>query len=554
MQVIKRLLLTTLLFAPVVAISQSSMLPQGYKHQQLMDRLEIRFRDSALSFQHLKPYERKAWVNFLESVQTDSFSRVDAYNIQDALMNNQEWVTGSKESFKSRKPWFKTFYKSKSDFALVDVKDFFLSVNPVFQFNLAKDSDSDETVFLNSKGARARGLIAKKIGFDFYLTDNQERPPMFVRNWEDSFRAVPGAGFYKSFKKTAYDYFDARGSIYFNVTKYINVQFGYDKNFIGNGYRSVYLSDFANNYLFLKLNTRIWKLNYQNLFMELVPEEPVNSGNKLLDKKYAAMHHLSWQATKWLNIGLFESVIFGRENHFEFSYLIPVIFLRSIEQQNGSFDNANVGLDIKANILKRVQLYSQLLFDEFKLSEVKGGEGWWGNKYALQLGGKYIDALGIKNLDLQGEVNLARPFTYSHKDSIANYTHYNQPLAHPRGANFYEIVGILRYQPHPKWQVQSKLIFWNQGLDSAGVNFGSNPLRSYTTRPMDYGWSIGEGRSSTGINASLWVGFEVLENLFIDGSMMIRKMDVPDDPKLTTNSTMFSLGLRMNMFRREYDY
>lgn len=554
MQVIKRLLFTTLLLVPVVAISQSTLLPQGYKHQQLMDRLEIRFRDSALSFQHLKPYERKAWVTFLESVQTDSFSRVDAHNIQDALMNNQEWVTGPKESFKSRKPWFNTFYRSKSDLALVDVKDFFLSVNPVFQFNLAKDSDSDETVFLNAKGARARGLIAKKIGFDFYLTDNQERPPLFVRNWEDSFRAVPGAGFYKPFKTTAYDYFDARGSMYFNVTKYINVQFGYDKNFIGNGYRSVYLSDFANNYLFLKLNTRVWKLNYQNLFMELVPDEPVNSGDMLLDKKYAAMHHLSWQATKWLNIGLFESVIFGRENHFEFSYLIPVIFLRSIEQQNGSFDNANVGLDIKANILKRVQLYSQLLFDEFKLSEVKGGEGWWGNKYALQLGGKYIDALGIKNLDLQGEVNLARPFTYSHKDSVANYTHYNQPLAHPRGANFYEVVGILRYQPHPKWQVQSKLIYWNQGLDSAGVNFGSNPLRPYTSRPMDYGWSIGEGRKSTGINASLWVGYEVLENLFIDGSMMFRRMDVPDDPKLTNNSTMFSLGLRMNMFRREYDY
>jgi hypothetical protein len=555
MQVIKRLLYCFCLLVPIVSFSQSTLLPQGYKHQQLMDRLEIRFRDSVLSFQHLRPFDRKGWVGALERMDsTAEFSSVDSYNIHDALMNNYEWVTGPKESFNSKKPWFKTFYKIKSDFALVDTKDFFLSVNPVFQFQLSKESDTDESLFLNTKGAKIRGLIAKKIGFDFYATDNQERPPFFVKQFVDSFSAVPGAGFYKPFKTTAYDYFDARGSVFFNVTKYIQVQFGYDKNFIGNGYRSLYLSDFSNNYLFLKLNTRIWKLNYQNIFMELSPRENDNNGDKLLDKKYAAMHHLSFQINRWLNVGLFESIIFGRENHFDFSYLNPIIFYRSIEQQNGSADNANIGLDLKANVAKKLQFYTQFLIDEFKLDEMKSGNGWWGNKYAFQLGGKYIDAFGIKNLDLQGELNLARPFTYSHYDSVAEYSHYNQPLADPKGANFVEGIAIARYQPHPKWNIQGKIIAWKQGLDSGGVDYGSNIFRLYTDRPKDYGWSIGDGRSSTGINTSLYVGYEVFENLFIDGSIMIRKFDVPDDAKLTRNSTMFTLGLRLNMFRREYDY
>ncbi len=555
MQGIKRLLFALVLICPVLVFSQSTLLPQGYKHQWLMDRMEIRFRDSALSFQHLKPFDRKGWVGALERVDsTESFSRVDAYNIQDALMNNYEWVTGSRESFSSRKPFLKVFYPVKSDLILVDKKDFFFSVNPVFQFQLGKESGTDETLYVNSKGARGRGLIAKKIGFDFYITDNQEKDPFYVRQFEDSFHAVPGAGFYKTFKKTGYDYIDARGSIFFNVTKYIQFQFGYDKNFIGNGYRSLFLSDFSNNYLFLKLDARIWKLNYQCLFMELTPMEPVNPGNTLLDKKYGAVHHLSIQATRWLNVGLFESVIFGRENHFEFSYLVPVIFLRSIEQQNGSADNANVGLDLKANIAKKVQLYSQLLFDEFKLSEMKGGDKWWGNKYGIQLGGKYIDAFGIKNLDLQGEYNMARPFTYSHYDSVANYSHYNQPLAHPLGANFMELIGIVKYQPIPKLSIQGKIIGWKQGLDSAGIDFGSNIFRDYRDRPKDYGWSTGEGRKATGVNASLWVGYEILENLFIDGVVQVRNYKVPDDKSLTRNTTMFSLGLRMNMFRREYDY
>ncbi|KYP16546.1 hypothetical protein [Flavihumibacter sp. CACIAM 22H1] len=553
MQVIKRLLYTACLSFPVLGFSQSTLLPQGYKHQPLMDRMEIMYRDSALSFQHLKPFDRRGWVRFLETLPAEQLSRVDQSNLHSALMNNSEWVTGDKSSFQSKKALFKTFYNQPSDFALVDVKDFFLSINPVVQFTVMKESDNSESLFQNTKGARGRGMIAKRIGFDFYLTDNQERPPSFVKDFIRDNRAVPGAGYYKTFKSTAFDYFDARGSVFFNVTDYINMQFGYDRNFIGNGYRSMFLSDFGNNNLFLKINTRIWKLNYQNLFMELNPSH-IRRGDNLLDKKYVTMHHLSWQATRWLNIGFFESVVFGRANRFDFSYLNPIIFYRSIEQQNGSPDNANVGLDLKANIAKRIQLYGQLLFDEFKLSEIKGGNGWWGNKYGLQLGGKYVDVAGIKNLDIQGELNIVRPFTYSFRDSVGSYMHYNQPLAHPRGANFVEFVGIARYQPHPKLTLQGKLIAWKQGLDSAGINFGSRIGRLYTTRPFDYGWQIGEGRASTGINASLWVGYELKENLFLDGSLMLRKLDVPDDASLTRNSTIFSLGLRMNMFRREYDY
>src|SRR6185369_9400836 len=136
---------------------------------------------------------------------------------------------------------------------------------------------------------------------------------------------------YKSFKGTGFDYFDGRGYFTFNVTKYIDVAFGYDKNFIGSGYRSLFLSDFGSPNLFLKLNTRIWKFNYQNLFMELQNADS-RFGDKLLGKKYAAMHHLDVNVTKWLNIGLFEGVVFGRVNHFDFGYLNPVIFYRSIEQ------------------------------------------------------------------------------------------------------------------------------------------------------------------------------------------------------------------------------
>lgn len=563
--IIKTIVPLLFLLIPFGVVAQSTYLPQGNKHQTLLNRLEILLQtNDDLNLNTVKPFSRKIAVRIAESADSiqkangNLLSKVDEYNLRSLLMNNSEWVTGTDTSdFYSKKSLWNTFYKTKANLLEVNVKDFFFTVNPVFQQQLSVENEehSDDQLFVNTKGLAVRGLIAKKIGFSAYMTDNQERAPLFVQDRIIAFNAVPGNGFYKAYKKTATDYIDARGSINFTAAKYLDFQFGYDKNFIGNGYRSLFLSDFSNSYLFLKINTRIWKFNYMNLFTELVPQTiDINAGNKTLDKKYVSMHHLSMDVAKWLNIGIFEGVVFGRRNHFEFSYLNPVIFLRLAEQQEGSSDNAFVGLDLKANIAKRVQLYGQLLLDELKVGELKSGKGWWANKFGIQAGAKYINALGVKNLDLQGEINMVRPFTYSHYDSLANYTHYNQPMAHPLGANFVEAIGIVKYQPHPKWTTSARLIVWKQGTDTAGSNFGTNIFKVYTTRSGDYGYKLPTGPRSTGINAQVLVSYEVKENLFLEASALIRnlKTSIAEVPERKT--AVISAGIRMNMFRREYDY
>ena len=316
---------------------------------------------------------------------------------------------------------------------------------------------------------------------------------------------------------------------------------------MGNGYRSLFLSDFGDSYLFLKLKTKIWKFDYENLFMELMPQY-TKAGDKLLDRKYAAMHHLSINIGKSLNVGLFEGIIFGRKNRFDFEYLNPVIFLRHVEGTLGSPDNAVAGIDFKANAAHHFQFYGQLLLDEFHANEILKNNGYWANKYGYQLGAKYVDAFSIKNLDLQLENNRVRPFTYSHSDSVANYTHYNQPLAHPLGANFQEWVGILKYQPAPKWYVDARAIYYKQGLDSAGINFGSNPFELYTTRTNNFGYFIGTGREVKCFNASLTLSYELKENLFIEGNALFRKYtSLP-------NSSSFNIGIRWNAARRDYNY
>jgi hypothetical protein len=286
--------------------------------------------------------------------------------------------------------------------------------------------------------------------------------------------------------------------------------------------------------------------------MELVASErDLLFGDKYLGKKYAALHHLDLAVTKWLNVGLFEGIVFGRRDRFEFGYLNPVIFYRSIEQQNGSIDNAVAGLDAKANVANHFQFYGQLLIDEFKLSELR--RKWWGNKFAYQLGVKYIDAFGISNLDLQAEWNRVRPFTYSHNDSIADYSHQNQPLAHPLGANFNEMIGIARFQPAPKWLIQAKGIYYKQGRDTGATSVGSNIFLPNVLRTRDYGYEVGEGILSKVGYASFLLSYELKPNLFLETNAVIRKQN-QTIRNAERNAFIISAGIRWNMHRREFDF
>ncbi len=180
---------------------------------------------------------------------------------------------------------------------------------------------------------------------------------------------------------------------------------------------------------------------------------------------------------------------------------------------------------------------------------------WWGNKFGFQLGAKYIDAFGITNLDLQAEWNRVRPFTYTHDDSIANYTHYNQPLAHPLGANFNEIIGMVRYQPVPKLLMQAKAIYFKQGKDIGAINYGSNiflPNR-VPFRTIEYGVEVGSGALEKTTFGSLLLSYEVKPNLFIEANGVYRKQT----SLLTStekSTVIIYAGLRWNMHRRDFEF
>ncbi|MCF8444239.1 MAG: hypothetical protein K9G29_04465 [Crocinitomicaceae bacterium] len=281
------------------------------------------------------------------------------------------------------------------------------------------------------------------------------------------------------------------GRISYTPNHIFNFQAGIDRNFIGEGNRSLFLSDYGKPYPFAQIRARFWHVEY--LVMYQFFNEEFNQKQR---SKYGAMHYLSWNVTKWLNVGVFETVVFQPKDTllnrgFELEYLNPVIFYRPQEYAIGSSDNVLLGLAFSAK-WKQQTVYGQLILDEFLLSEIKARSGWWANKYGAQLGVKGRFKLKNEKFFYRMEGNAVRPYTYSHLNALQNYGNAGYTLAHPYGGNFAEILGELKWQKK-KWAIKTFVSYGIQGFDKNGKSYGGDIYQPYTNRPFEYNHEIGQG-------------------------------------------------------------
>ncbi|GAB4233201.1 MAG: hypothetical protein Tsb0034_06340 [Ekhidna sp.] len=512
--------------------------------------VEIKDITSENSFStSIKPFSRSSTADFLD-VGPGSYLSL-------------EMRPHSPDSTQSKKSFLNKLFQNPADFYAFQNDNLDLHVNPVLQFSFGKTNDDISTTYVNTRGIEIRGVLDKKIAFYTFLTENQVRYPEYINQVRDSTLVVPLEGFWKRYNDTGVDFFRAQGYVDFGISQSVSAQLGYGKHFVGDGIRSLILSNYANNYPYLRINTQTKVFDYTNIFAELISEVDGNRGGTFgfspFSKKYMAFHHLNIKIKPNLHIGLFESVMFGDSTGgLKIEYLNPVIFYRSVEQQNGSADNALLGLDFKWNIKNRVSLYGQLVVDEMIVSEVFGGNGWWGNKQGFQLGAKYANAFGVDDLLIQGEINRVRPYMYAHESGFTSYSHYNLALAHPLGANFTEYLVRAQYRMNDKWNFEGSLLLAQYGNDQDGENFGRDILKNYTIRRLDAnGRNIDFGNEHLqGNKTELIMFFSRFtymwkHNLFTDADVTFRK-ETDTNGLIDYKSVIFGLSLRWNIPTKTY--
>ncbi|MEQ9468969.1 MAG: hypothetical protein RLN88_16285 [Ekhidna sp.] len=493
-------------------------------------------------------------------------SRASVYDLignDGGLYMSKELREYTSDSSRSRIPILGRFFTYPADLIYYEDDNLELHVNPVLQFSFGKTNDAIGSAFVNSRGAEIRGRIDKKVAFYTMLTENQARYPEYVNNVRDSTLVVPYEGFWKQYATTGVDFFRAQGYVDFGFTKSISAQLGFGKHFVGNGVRSLILSDYSNNYPYLRINTTTKVFDYTNVFAELIAG--VRGGTFGLEgaggfeKKYMAFHHLNMKIRPNLHIGLFESVMYGDSSGgLKVEYLNPIIFYRAVEQQNGSEDNALIGLDFKWNIKNRVSLYGQLVIDEMIIKEVLAKDGWWGNKQGFQLGAKYVDPFGLENLIVQAEINRVRPYMYAHEDGFTNYSHYNLSMAHPLGANFTEYIGRANYRLSDQWSFEGILMRASYGNDIGEVNYGRDILKDYLVRRPDgnggnleYGNTHLQGNKTDLTMFFFRATYMARHNLFLDADVTLRK-ESDTNGIIDTSASVLGFSLRWNMPARRH--
>ena len=447
------------------------------------------------------------------------------------------------------------------DLVTISGDDFSFNVNPVVNFTVGKDNQwADNKTYINTRGLRITGNILKKFTFETEVMDNQALYPKYVAQYVVAKNVVLGAGAGKPLDPNGFgrDFWYSSGSVAYRPNKYFQFQFGHGKHFWGDGYRSLFLSDNSPNYPYLRIVTSFWKIRYVNLWAQMSDINRIMPDGSFT-RKYFNAHILSWNVNKRLNIGLFETTVYhdtSGTRGIDLNYLNPFIFYRAIEANlNSASGNALLGLSFKYKLTNNQSIYGQFILDEFNSSYIS--KDWWGNKYGYQIGFKSFNTL-IPNLTIQSEINMVRPYTYSHYITPQNYANYNQALAHPLGSNFREWVTNVRYS-YDRFFAEGRLMIATQGLDSLKKNYGGDIFRNYDdNRVNEFGVNLFQGIKTQTLFGDLKIGYLVnpRTNLRLELGMTIRRIspetEVGDLKAQTTQHYYF--GLKTDLYNQYYDF
>jgi len=158
--------------------------------------------------------------------------------------------------------------------------------------------------------------------------------------------------------------------------------------------------------------------------------------------KYMSGHRLELSYWDWLTVALDETIIFA--DRFEMNYLNPfTIYLISYQMaeygREGGYgyksDNLLIGGDFNIRIVPNIELYGELIMDDYYhskrglLHDIRG----WDSKFGFLLGAYYIDPFTIENSNFRIEYAFVNQYAYTHESRVNAYTNRERVIGHHIG-------------------------------------------------------------------------------------------------------------------------
>lgn len=449
----------------------------------------------------------------------------------------------------------------------VEQKDFNLNVDIIFDEYIGfskritrppprgnQDPVTGNNPMMNTRGYELSGNVSDKFYFETSFYENQGRFGGYVDSFIRLNRVIPGQSVFKNIGDgLGFDFSISQSRLMYKPSKHFLFDLGYGRNFIGDGYRSLLMSDWAYNYPYLKTSINLGKLQYNFMWAQHISDRNINFNNDEEQfRKWSQTFFIDWKATKRLSISLFESVMWPDQDSMRRAdrsawIASPVIFLHGSKSPSGVQNNVIIGTNLKYNIFNRTHIYGQFAVSQsgdFTSSE---------KRYAVQAGIRSGDLFNIKNLSGLLEFNAVRPYMYATNLLNTNYASLKQSLAHPRGANFKEGLLLADYS-YKHWYLRFQTFITKYGADSSSaVNYGNDIFKPVSTQTQTSDFKTGQGLPTNIFYADLKLAYILnpATNLRLETGFTYRN---EKSSQFNYQDRIFYIGVRMSFRKISYDF
>ncbi len=340
-------------------------------------------------------------------------------------------------------------------------EDYYITISPVVDLRRGRDrADTNvRTLFQNTRGIFVEGDLLKNFSFSTTIYENQARFTNYETEYYRSVgelypnqtngiyttqnAVVPGAARTKPFKGDAFDYGYAQGNIIYRIHPSLVLNAGNTSMFVGDGHRSLLLSDNSIGTPFVRADIKLLKqlqFTYMRSRLMNLMRKPVSTTvESYYEPKSLAVNYLSWQPVHSLSISLFEATVWSKGDSITARrtnpmVLNPVPFLSGLVVSSDDMSSVT-GLNLSWILAKQHRFYGQ-----FALTNLDS------KKYTWQLGYRGFSYLGLKDLMIQVEYNDVSNGMYTASNRRLNFVNYNLPLAHTKGTGFREILVRTNYE------------------------------------------------------------------------------------------------------------
>ncbi|MDX2359319.1 MAG: hypothetical protein QNK23_00840 [Crocinitomicaceae bacterium] len=418
----KSTVLLLLVMIATQAFSQESLIPlhSFYKDQIFANKLD-------------KPYNEGSFFPVSEN----------SYNLIPAINDS------TKQYYKVTHTLFQKYLFE------IKGKDFYVKISPAIDFSYGKDLGDtlSRTLFQNTRGFHVEVNLFKKFSLSTSLYENQGRYTNYETAYYSSIGELypksdstyltqngvyPGGGRTKGFKGDGFDYAYAVGYFVYRPFDWVRIMAGNNSQFIGDGHRSLLLSDNSYSAPYYRLDFKIspkFSFTYhRSRQMNLLRRPSTTSVESYYEPKGFSVNYFTYKPMESMSISLFESGSWSRGDSVtskssHWLYYNPIPFVSGLALKNKNEVVSLIGLNLSYQIAKAHRVYGQIAMNDYN-----------GEKLAFQVGYRGYNYFGVGDFMLQVEYNNVAKGMYEADNRRLNYVHFNLPVAHVKGSGFQEFL------------------------------------------------------------------------------------------------------------------